>query len=118
MALHNTLGKLGEILALAWLRQNGFHIREHNWRYGRYEIDVIAIRDEVLHFVEVKSRYDSPFGNPEDSVTKKKFRYLKKAAQGYMNQCPGHQWIRYDILAITFRRGLEPLYFFLEDVYL
>ena len=117
MALHNTLGKLGEILALSWLKKNGYEVVEHNWRYGRFEIDVVAVKKGVLHFVEVKSRYESPFGHPEDGVTRKKFNRLKIAAQGYMNKQPGHRWIQYDILAITFHRGREPAYFFLEDVY-
>ena len=118
MADHNTLGSAGEMLAMDWLSVNGFEVLHHNWRYRRYEIDVIAMREGILHFVEVKSRKESAFGNPEDSVSRKKFRFLQKAAQGYLNRFPGIRWIRYDILAITFRRNGEPDYFFLEDVFI
>lgn len=118
MALHNTLGKLGEILSWSWLKKNGFMIIEQNWRHGRYEIDVIVTKEGILHFVEVKTRHASPFGNPEDSVTRKKFRRMRIAAQAYLNMFPGHAWIQYDILAITLAGNGEAEYCFLEDVFL
>ncbi|MET0634715.1 MAG: YraN family protein [Chitinophagaceae bacterium] len=118
MALHNTLGKLGEILARAWLKNEGYEVLDYNWRYGRYEIDVVVLKKDVLHFVEVKTRYASPFGYPEDAVTRGKFRRLKIAAQAYLNFRPGFRWIQYDILAITFFYGAEPEYYFLEDVFI
>ena len=42
MAQHNDLGKEGEALALEFLRKNDFEILHCNWRYSRYEIDIIA----------------------------------------------------------------------------
>ncbi|RYY56436.1 MAG: YraN family protein [Chitinophagaceae bacterium] len=118
MASHNTLGKLGEILALHWLKDHGFTVLEHNWRFRRYELDVVALKAGVLHFVEVKTRVESPFGHPEDAVGYKKFSRLKSAAQAYINQQPGYRWIQYDILAITVKQGADPAYLLLEDVYM
>jgi putative endonuclease len=119
MASHNELGKEGEELAARWLKENGFELLHRNWRHSYHEIDIIATKGKFLHFVEVKARKASPFGgNPEDSVTKKKFKNLQKAADEFLFLNPGHQWISYDILSITLQRNGEAEYFFIEDVFL
>ena len=58
------------------------------------------------------------FGNPEDSVTKKKFKFLQKAVDEYLHMNPGNKWIQYDILSITLYHDKEADYFFIEDVFL
>ena len=42
MSEHNVLGKEGEEMAAKWLLANGYELLHRNWRYGRYEIDIIA----------------------------------------------------------------------------
>ncbi len=118
MALHNELGKDGEQMAADWLREKGYEILHINWRYSRYEIDIVAKKNEKLHFVEVKTRQSDCYGNPEDSVTKKKFKKLQRAVDEYLFRHPGNPWIQYDILAITINKGGETEYFLLEDVFL
>lgn len=118
MADHNELGKEGEEMAAKWLAQNGYELLHRNWRHSHHEIDIIAAKGKFLHFVEVKARKASPFGHPEDSVTKKKFRHLQKAADEYLHLNPGHKWIQYDILSITLQKDGEAEYFLIEDVFL
>lgn len=118
MASHNEIGKEGEKLAAEWLVERGFTLIHQNWRYSHYEIDIVATKDKFLHFIEVKARNYSPFGYPEDSVTKKKFKNLQKAADQYLFLNPRHSWIQYDILSITLHKDKEPEYFFIEDVFL
>lgn len=127
MASHNDLGKEGEELAVRWLEEKGYTILERNWRFSNFEIDIVASRarpadpfnrGDFLHFIEVKARRYSKWGRPEDSVTKKKFKSLQRAADQYLFQHPGHQWIQYDILAITLNPDGEPDYFLIEDVFL
>lgn len=118
MALHNNLGADGENLAAEWLKEKGYEILYRNWRHSYYEIDIIAFKTKMLHFIEVKCRNNSPFGNPEDSVTKKKFRNLKRAADEFLFLNPGHKWIQYDIIAVTLYKDKEPEFFLLEDVFL
>src|SRR5689334_920671 len=101
MAQHNTFGTEAENMAAKWLTGNGYQIIHRNWRYSHYEIDIIAMKDDTLHFIEVKARNDSQFGHPEESVSKKKFKNLQRGADEYLHLHPGHQWIQYDILAIT-----------------
>lgn len=118
MALHNELGKEGELMAIQWLEEKGYEILHRNWRYSYYEIDIVAKKGEKLHIVEVKARQGNQFGNPEDSVTKKKFKRLQKATDEFLFLNPGHKWIQYDVLAITLNKGGETEYFLLEDVFL
>jgi len=118
MASHNETGKEGEELAVGWLRQNGFEILHCNWRYSRYEIDIIAIKKDLLHIVEVKSRNYFPGANPEESVSKKKFSFLKNAADEFLYQHPEYKHVQFDILAITLHKYKEPDFFLIEDVFL
>ena len=118
MASHNETGKEGEELALGWLRKNGFEILHANWRYSRYEIDIIAKKDSLLHIIEIKSRNHFPGAHPEENVSKKKFRFLKSAAEEFLYQHPEYKDLRFDVLAITLHKFKEPEFFFIEDVFL
>jgi putative endonuclease len=125
MALHNEIGDLGELLAVEWLKTRGFQILEENWRYSYYEIDIIATKEDILHFVEVKTRTTLLFGNPEDDVTDKKISYLMNAAEEYMYRNSIEPVppaivprVQYDVLCVTIIDDLEPEYYFIEDVYL
>lgn len=109
-------GRNGEDLAVAYLQQHDFTILERNWRYARVEIDIIASKNNVLHFVEVKTRTSTRFGLPEESVSVKKMEQLKKGAEEY--QYRNSQWkeIQFDVLAINIgKNGKE--YWLNEDVY-
>lgn len=118
MASHNELGKDGEQLAVAYLREKGYEILHCNWRYSRYEVDIIARKKGMLHIVEIKTRKYYPGAYPEESVTKKKFNFLKTAADEYLYRHPEYRDVRFDILAITLFRDKEPEYFLIEDVFL
>jgi putative endonuclease len=118
MASHNDLGKEGEEMAAKWLVENGYTLLHRNWRYSHYEIDIIAVKNDKLHIIEVKARKGNQFGNPEDSVTRKKFKDLQRAADEFLFHNPGYKWLQYDVLAITLFGNKETEYFLLEDVYL
>ena len=112
------LGKKGEELAAAWLISNGYTILHRNWRHGRYEVDIIAARQAVIHIIEVKCRQSTAFGHPEASVSRKKIGHLLQAASAWLHRYPGHTRVQYDVLAITLGKTEEPEYFMIEDVYL
>jgi putative endonuclease len=111
------LGTDGELLAASWLQGKGFAILHRNWRYSRYEVDIVAVKDGVLHFVEIKTRSNNSFGQPEESVNKKKIRNLLIAGAEYQRQYPTFKRVQYDILSITVLPGNID-YFFIEDIYL
>jgi putative endonuclease len=110
-------GSRGEALAAHWLTQQGFSIVKRNWRYGRYEVDIIAHRTDILHFIEVKCRRQTIYGHPEESVSRKKLEHILQAGAGWLCQWPGCRRVQYDVLAITLRKEIPPQYVLFEDVY-
>ena len=115
---HHDTGKKGEDMAVEYLQQQNFTILQRNWRYARFEIDVIASRDNVLHIIEVKTRTNLLFGYPEESVSKKKINNLLRGARAFMVQNPQWRQVQYNILSITLLKNQPPEFFFIEDVYL
>lgn len=118
MANHNRLGAEGEALAAGWLQQEGFALLHRNWRHEHCEIDIVATRGPVLHFIEVKTRRSVRFGEPEESVGRGKIRHLLKAGAAYQYEYPQWKRVQYDVLSITIVDNEAPEYFFIEDVYL
>jgi len=117
MPEHIEFGKRGEDLASIWLEKNGYQILARNWRYGRREIDIIASKENLLHFVEIKSRHGPAFGLPEESVDEKKLNHIMAAAEEYQYQHPDWERIQLDILSIH-QFGSSTEYFLIEDVYI
>ena len=118
MAAHNTLGQKGEDLASLYLLQQGFSILHRNWRFSYYEIDIIALKGNTLHFIEVKCRSSKRWGWPEEAVSKKKFQSLLNAADEFLYKHPQYKFVQYDILSIQLNNKMETEYFLIEDVYL
>lgn len=79
------LGKKGEEIAARFLKGKGFKIIETNFRIRGGEIDIVAIDQETLVYIEVKTRTSHEFGFPEESVTRQKIRFLERAAKFYRN---------------------------------
>jgi putative endonuclease len=100
MAEHNDLGKLGEELAVDFLEKNGYEILEKNWTFQKAEVDIIALKAEVLAVVEVKTRSSIEFGLPQDFVKPKKIQLLVKAINEYVVQNDLDVEVRFDIVAI------------------
>ncbi len=81
-------GNLGEDIACQYLEGRGFFIQERNHLRKWGEIDIIAIKDDVLHFVEVKSvMHSGPAGyRPEENVHQIKQKKLRRVIQTYLNE--------------------------------
>jgi len=118
MASHNEMGQAGEELAIGWLRKNNYEVLHHNWRHSFHEIDIIAVKNGLLHFIEVKTRAGNFGGYPELSVTKTKFRFLQRAAEQFLYKHPEYKRVQFDIISITIPKKGEPEIFFIEDVFL
>ena len=65
MATHNELGKWGEDCAADYLQRMGYTIVARDWKSGHRDIDIIAMNDGTLVFVEVKTRRNRAFVEPE-----------------------------------------------------
>lgn len=104
MAEHNDFGKQGEEAAVRYLVQHDYEILETNWRLGHLEADIIARKDGVIAFVEVKTRSGETFGEPETFVDRKKQRAYIKLANAYVlqKQCPDEA--RFDIISVVINK--------------
>ena len=80
------IGRQGEEIAVAYLRRNGFLISDTNWRCGRYEIDIVAQKQGMLHFIEVKTRSAYSLTPPEEALTKAKIDAMHRAVKAYLGQ--------------------------------
>mgnify|MGYP003610685808 CR=1 FL=1 len=100
MAEHNELGKLGEELAVDFLIAKGYEILETNWTFQKAEVDIIALKDNILAVVEVKTRSSIDFGSPQDFVKPKKIKLLVKAVNEYVIENDLDVAVRFDIIAI------------------
>ncbi|MCL6096679.1 MAG: YraN family protein [Patescibacteria group bacterium] len=83
MKISNPTAKLGEEIATNYLKNKGYKIIERNFRKGYGEIDIIAIKDNILIFVEVKTRTTALFGGALESIAYHKIKSLIKTAQFY-----------------------------------
>lgn len=101
MASHNELGKLGEELAIDYLKKDGYSILNTNWTFQKAEIDIIAQKENILAIVEVKTRSSLEFGLPQDFVTPKKIQLLVKAVDAYVSERDLDLDVRFDIIAIN-----------------
>ena len=95
------LGEYGEELAARYLLSKGYSILERNWRHAKAEVDIIALRGDILAVVEVKSRSSEAFGDPLESVSREKIRLLRKAINAYVNLKGIDLEIRFDLIGIV-----------------
>lgn len=115
MAKHNLTGNKGEKIAADFLEQKGFNIRQKNYRYKRAEIDLIAQKENLLIFVEVKTRAATNFGLPEDFVDSKKRELIIDAADQYIYEYNWQGEIRFDIISVLVQPQPEITHF--EDAF-
>lgn len=101
MAGHNERGHLAEKFACDFLQKNNYFVLETNWRWRRAEIDIIAWKDPLVVFFEVKYRKNKDWGSPEEFVGARKQRFIIEAANRYIEQQRYSGEIRFDILAVT-----------------
>lgn len=116
MAEHNDTGKKGEELAKNYLAERGYTILHTNWRYRHLEIDIIATRNNYLHFIEVKTRTTLYRGLPEEKVSRGKLKNLQSAADQYLYLTNNKKRVQFDTLAIVITPQ-NVQYDLIEDTY-
>ena len=117
MAKHLDLGRKGESLAKAHLENTGYEIMDENWTHGRLEVDLIAYKDKVIIFTEVKTRTGNGFGEPEDFVDNRKQKLLADAADEYIYLMDHQGEVRFDIIAILFSTDTNYTLKHIEDAF-
>lgn len=101
------LGRWGEALAAAYLRDKGYRILASGWRCRYGEIDLIAADRTFLCFVEVKLRKSCAFGRAAEAVDRRKQKRLRATAQLYLEQTPTALQPRFDVVEIYAPQGMN-----------
>ena len=117
MAAHNELGKWGEDTAADYLQRNGYTIVERDWKSGHRDLDIIAQdEDGTVVFVEVKTRRNRLFGDPEEAVDYRKLHSLQMAINHYIKYRHINGDSRLDIITVVGIVGREPEIEHIKDV--
>lgn len=97
------LGEWGERVAIDFLKEKGYFVSNHDWRFKHLDIDIVAIDNSTkeIVFVEVKTRRNNLFGEPQSAVDNKKVKNVKRAANAYMAYHRVARSPRFDIIAVT-----------------
>ena len=111
------IGKWGEELATRYLKRKGYTILARNIHTLHGEIDIVASKESLLVFVEVKTRSSHTFAYPEDSVTRRKQTAMLSAANYYLQAHPEspESW-QFDVIAIERKSVGEPEIVHFENV--
>jgi len=96
------LGKIGETIAAGELEKKGYEILESNFTTRFGEIDVIAFKNDVIVFIEVKTRTSRSFGKPEESIDTLKAKKIRKVAKYYLLKHLSRENLdyRFDIISV------------------
>lgn len=116
MAEHNELGKKGEELASVFLQTKGYKILHRNWVCEKDEIDIICSIQDLIVFVEVKTRSSELYGHPEEAVGKSKQEKLLRVIDAYLNEFQIDKEIRIDIVSVFKKGSKEKIYHIVDAV--
>ena len=100
------VGKLGEDIAVNFLKKNGYTLKGRNLLFSPYELDIVVEDKEYVVFVEVKTRtyfsldHTSNFGSPGKAVTAKKRNNTIKAAKAYISEKHPRKQPRIDVIEV------------------
>ena len=99
------IGNYGENLSVEFLKRNGYYILSRNFRNRSGEIDIISRKDDLIIFIEIKSRYNYNHGSPIEAITYSKQKQIIKLCKFYMyiNKLIKYN-IRFDVIEVFFNK--------------
>lgn len=107
------IGNEGEEKACEFLVQNGYRIIERNYKCKYGEIDIIAVDDNTLCFIEVKMRNNTAYGPPYHSVTPRKQKQISYVALNYLSKIDKkYSGVRFDVVSINMEGDEERIELF------
>lgn len=112
------VGDSGERIALSFLRKQKFKILETNWRDTHTEIDIIALKKNEIHIVEVKSRTTESWEAVGASLTNSKITALRRGATKYIYKNPKYAdfVIVFDVVVVFFNKEMKHKIEFVENI--
>lgn len=91
---NHQVGHEAEERVATWLKSQKLKVLQLNWRTRRCEIDIVASRNKVLYFIEVKSRSSQAWGSGLDYITPKKLAQMHFAAETWLSEHDWHHDVR------------------------
>ena len=110
-------GKLGEELTAYYLQKSGYEILRRNFRIKGGEIDIIAQKDGIIAFVEVKTRDISSLESGMQAVGSRKQSLIIRASQEYSCRYPHDFQPRFDISEVTVKNGRIVKFSYLDNAF-
>ena len=104
---HLQTGIWGEELAVEYLSDNGYIILERDWHSKHRDIDIIAYQDDCIVFIEVKTRRNRDFSDPQNAVNYQKRKNLLRAINHYINYRRTDKPWRFDVITIVGELGSQ-----------
>lgn len=117
MAEHNDTGRWGEQKAAEYLECKGYRILWRDWRDGHRDLDIVAVDADQLVVVEVKTRRNADYMQPELAVDARKMRSLAVAAAKFVRTYGIEFPLRFDIVAVTGTPGGQCEISHIEDAF-
>ncbi len=102
---HLALGRHGEELVARWYTDSGHVVLARNWRCSSGELDIVAVRDRIVAFCEVKTRSSERYGSPFEAVDRRRRGRMRAAAAEFLRmEQPGNSGVRFDVAAVIGNR--------------
>jgi putative endonuclease len=118
MRAKDAVGRYGENVAARHLEGRGWRVVDRNWGGRAGELDVVALADDVLVVVEVKTRRGTAYGHPAEAVTPVKLRRLRRLTGEWIAAHPDARFrsVRIDVVAVVVPHAGAALLEHLEGV--
>ncbi len=110
-------GRLGEELTAYYLEKAGYEILKRNFRIRGGEIDIIAAKDGIIAFVEVKTRDFTALETGAEAVKKRKRSLIIRASQEYSVRHPHELQPRFDVSEVTVKNGKILKFRYFDNAY-
>ncbi len=111
------LGNIGEDAVCNFLEKKSYKVIKRNYTIRGGEIDIIAENDEVIAFVEVKSRARNPLVSGAEAITKAKMLHIIKTAEHYLNSFSSDKQPRFDVAVVEIDNGRASIIQYLENAF-
>ena len=107
MYIKQEIGKLGEDIAVNYLKQKGYKILDRNFECRQGELDIIAIDKNEMVFIEVKTRTSNRYGTPSESVNKIKQKHMLQTIKYYLyTRNLNDEFVRIDVIEVYIKDNL------------
>ena len=101
MYTNQEIGKLGEDIAVNYLKQKGYKILDRNFECRQGELDIIALDKKEIVFIEVKTRTSNRYGYPSEAVNKIKQKHMLQTIKYYLyTRNLNDEFVRIDVIEV------------------